>query len=77
MVVAERRRKSRPRLPVESDGAQADEESLVGSRMSFGTGTDPVNIDNGTTRWRSAVVSSASSRSLIEDDEGRRHSRFV
>ena len=77
MVVTERRRKSRPRLPVESDGAQADEEPLAGSRVRIGTGTGLANLDTGTTRWRSVVVSSASSRSLIEDDEGRRHSRLV
>jgi hypothetical protein len=72
-TVTERRRKSRPRLPVdddeESDGAQADEEPLAGSRMR----TSLANID---TRRRSAVVS-ASRRSLIEDDEGRRHSMLV
>ena len=80
MVATERqRRKSRPRLPVdddeESDGAQADEEPLAGSRVRNGTGL--VNVDTGTTRRRSAVVSSASRRSLIEDDEGRRHSMLV
>lgn len=69
----ERRRRSRPRLPVdddeESDGAQADDEPLAETRVraSFG------NID---IRRRSAVVS-ASRRSLIEDDEGRRHSMLV
>jgi hypothetical protein len=71
-MVTERRRKSRPRLPVdddeESDGAQADEEPLAGSRVRTGA-----NVD---TRRRSAVVS-ASRRSLIEDDEGRRHSMLV
>ena len=79
MVATERRRKSRPRLPVdddeESDGAQADEEPLAGSRVRNGTGL--VNVDTGTTRRRSAVVSSASRRSLIEDDEARRHSMLV
>ena len=78
MVATERqRRKSRPRLPVdddeESDGAQADEEPLAGSRVRTGL----VNVDTGLTRRRSAVVSSASRRSLIEDDEGRRHSMLV
>jgi hypothetical protein len=72
-TVTERRRKSRPRLPVdedeESDGAQADEEPLAGSRVRLGLG----NVD---TRRRSAVVT-ASRRSLIEDDEGRRHSMLV
>jgi len=72
-MVTERRRKSRPRLPVddddESDGAQADEEPLAGSRIRAGL----ANID---TRRRSAVVT-ASRRSLIEDDEGRRHSMLV
>ena len=72
-TVTERRRKSRPRLPVdddeESDGAQADEEPLAGSRVRGGLG----NVD---TRRRSAVVN-ASRRSLIEDDEGRRHSMLV
>jgi len=76
-MVTERRRKSRPRLPVdddeESDGAQADEEPLAGSRVRGGTGL--ANVD---TRRRSAVVVTASSRrSLIEDDEGRRHSMLV
>jgi hypothetical protein len=70
-MVTERRRKSRLRLPVddeESDGGQAaDEEPLAESRVRT---TDLVNVD---TRRRSAVVS-ASWRSLIEDDEGRRHS---
>ncbi|KAN0131155.1 hypothetical protein V8E53_011047 [Lactarius tabidus] len=73
-MVTERRRKSRPlRLPIdddeESDGAQADEEPLAGSRVRTGL----TNVD---TRRRSAVVS-ASRRSLIEDDEGRRHSMLV
>ncbi|KAF8264664.1 hypothetical protein EI94DRAFT_1779516 [Lactarius quietus] len=74
-MVTERRRKSRPRLPIdddeESDGAQADEEPLAGSRGMQRTGLS--NID---TRRRSAVVN-ASRRSLIEDDEGRRHSMLV
>ena len=73
MAVTERRRKLRPRLPVdddeESDGAQADEDSLAGSRVRIGTAL--VSVDTGTTRRRSAVVSTASRRSLIEDDEGR------
>ncbi|KAH8992191.1 hypothetical protein EDB92DRAFT_590748 [Lactarius akahatsu] len=72
-MVTERRRKSRPRLPVdddeESDGAQADEEPLAGSRVRVGL----ANVD---ARRRSAVVA-ASRRSLIEDDEGRRHSMLV
>ena len=72
-TVTERRRKSRPRLPVdgdeESDGAQADEELLAGSRVRRGLG----NVD---TRRRSAVVN-ASRRSLIENDEGQRHSMLV
>jgi hypothetical protein len=67
-IVTERaRRKSCPRLPVddseESDGSQADEEPLAGSRARTGL----ANVD---TRRRSAVVVTASSRrSLIEDDE--------
>jgi hypothetical protein len=74
-MVTERRRKSRPRLPVdddeESDGAQADEEPLAGSRVRTGL----ANVD---TRRRSAgVVTTTSRRSLIEDDEGRRHSMLV
>jgi hypothetical protein len=74
-MVTERRRKSRPRLPVdddeESDGAQADEEPLAGSRVRTGM----ANVD---TRRRSAVVvTTTSRRSLIEDDEGRRHSMLV
>ncbi|KAI9453898.1 hypothetical protein BJY52DRAFT_1205372 [Lactarius psammicola] len=72
-MITERRRKSRPRLPLddddESDGAQADEEPLAGSRVRTGL----TNID---ARRRSAVVT-ASRRSLIEDDEGRRHSMLV
>ncbi|KAN0131158.1 hypothetical protein V8E53_011050 [Lactarius tabidus] len=73
-MVTEQRRKSRLLwLPIdddeESDGAQADEEPLVGSRVCTGL----TNVD---TRRRSAVVS-ASRRSLIEDDEGRRHSMLV
>ena len=81
MVVTERRlgRSSRPRLPIdddeESDGAQADEEPLAGSRVR--NGTSLVNLDTDTTRRRSAVVSIASRRSLFEDDEGRRHSMLV
>ena len=70
-MITERRRKSRPRLPVdddeESDGAQADEEPLAGSRVRTGM----ANVD---TRRRSAVVTTTS---LIEDDEGRRHSMLV
>jgi hypothetical protein len=74
-MVTERRRKSRPRLPVdddeESDGAEADEEPLAGSRVRTGM----ANVD---TRRRSAVVvTTTSRRSLIEDDEGRRHSMLV
>ena len=73
-MITERRRKSRPRLPVdddkESDGAQADEEPLAGSRVRTGI----ANVD---TRRRSAVVTTTSRRSLIEDDEGRRHSMLV
>jgi len=68
----ERRRKSRPRLPLddeESDGAQADDEPLVETRVRAGL----ANVD---IRRRSAVVST-SRRSLIEDDEGRRHSMLV
>ncbi|KAH9173076.1 hypothetical protein EDB89DRAFT_1961167 [Lactarius sanguifluus] len=53
----------------ESDGAQADEEPLAGSRVRVGL----ANVD---ARRRSAVVT-ASRRSLIEDDEGRRHSMLV
>ncbi|KAI0255177.1 hypothetical protein BJV78DRAFT_1358803 [Lactifluus subvellereus] len=72
-AITERRRKSRPRLPVdddeESDGAQADDEPFAGSRVRAGL----ANVD---MRRRSAVVSS-SRRSLIEDDEGRRHSMLV
>ena len=70
---AERRRKSRPRLPIDdeedSDGAQADDEPLVETRVRAGL----ANVD---MRRRSAVIS-ASRRSLIEDDEGRRHSMLV
>jgi hypothetical protein len=68
----ERRRKSRPRLPLddeESDGAQADDEPLVDTRVR-------ASLANVDIRRRSAVVS-ASRRSLIEDDEGRRHSMLV
>jgi hypothetical protein len=72
-AVTERRRKSRRRLPLdddeESDGAQADDEPLMGTRARSGL----ANVD---MRRRSAVVS-ASRRSLIEDDEGRRHSMLV
>jgi len=71
-TVTERRRKSRPRLPVdddESDGAQADDEPLAGTSVRAGLS----NID---MRRRSVVVS-ASRRSFIEDDEGRRHSMLV
>jgi hypothetical protein len=72
-AITERRRKSRPRLPIdddeESDGAQADDEPLAGSRVRAGL----ANID---MRRRSSAVSS-SRRSLIEDDEGRRHSMLV
>ena len=79
MAVTERRHTLRPRLPVdddeESDGAQADEDFLAGSRVHIGTAL--VNVDTGTTRRRSAVVSAASRRSLIEDDEARRHSMLV
>jgi hypothetical protein len=68
----ERRRKSRPRPPLddeESDGAQADDEPLVETRVR-------ANLANVDMRRRSAVIS-ASRRSLIEDDEGRRHSMLV
>ncbi|KAI9449186.1 hypothetical protein F5148DRAFT_1248544 [Russula earlei] len=60
VTVTERRRKSRPRFLVdddESDGAQADDEPLVGTKVRAGL----VHAD----------------RSLIEDDEGRRHSMLV
>ncbi|KAI0294664.1 hypothetical protein B0F90DRAFT_1755372 [Multifurca ochricompacta] len=74
-AVTERRRKPRPRLPVdddeESDGAQADDEPFAGGSRMRGLTS---NVD---TRRRSAVVSSVSRRSLIEDDEGRRHSMLV
>jgi hypothetical protein len=53
----------------ESDGAQSDEEPLAGSRVLAGL----ANVD---TRRRSAVVT-ALRRSLIEDDEGQRHSMLV
>jgi hypothetical protein len=73
-MVAERRRKSRPWLPVdddeESDGAQADEKPLVGSKART---AGMANVD---TRRRSAVVS-RSRRSSIEDNEGRRRSVLV
>jgi hypothetical protein len=72
IVITERRRKSRQRLPVndeESDGAQADDEPIAGTRVRAGLG----NLD---TRRRSAVVS-VTQRSLIEGDDGRRHSMLV
>lgn len=71
-TVTERRRKSRPRPPVdddESDGAQADDEPLAGTSVRAG-------LSNVDMRRRSAVVS-ASRRSFIEGDEGRRHSMLV
>ncbi|KAN0131857.1 hypothetical protein V8E53_010385 [Lactarius tabidus] len=72
-MVTERRRKSRPRLPVdddeESDGTQADEEPLARSRARL------ANVDTGTRRR--CVVVSASRRSLIEDDKGRRQCMLV
>jgi hypothetical protein len=71
-TVTERRRKSRPRPPVdddESDGAQADDEPLAGTSVRAG-------LSNVDMRRRSAVVS-VSRRSFIEDDEGRRHSMLV
>lgn len=71
-TITERRRKSRPRPPVdddESDGAQADDEPLAGTSVRAG-------LSNVDMRRRSAVVS-ASRRSFIEDDEGRRHSMLV
>ena len=74
-MVTERRHNSRLRLPVdaieESDGAQADEESLTGSRGRAGM----ANVD--TRRWSAVVMTTTSRRSLIEDDEGRRHSMLV
>jgi hypothetical protein len=73
ITVTERRRKSRPRPLLddddESDGAQADDEPLAGTSVRTG-------LSNVDMRRRSAVVS-ASRRSLIEDDEGRRHSMLV
>lgn len=71
-TVTERRRKSRPRPPIdddESDGAQADDEPLAGVGVRAG-------LSNVDMRRRSAVVS-ASRRSFIEGDEGRRHSMLV
>jgi hypothetical protein len=71
-TITERRRKSRPRPPVdddESDGAQADDEPLAGTSVRAG-------LSKVDMRRRSAVVS-ASRRSFIEDDEGRRHSMLV
>jgi hypothetical protein len=64
-MVTERRRKSRPRMPVdddeESDGAQADEEPLAVSRVRT------AGLGNVETRRRSAVVvTTTSRRSLIE-----------
>ena len=50
-------------------GAQADEDRLTGLRVRIGTAL--VNVDTGTTRRRSAVVSAASRGSLIENNEGR------
>ena len=49
----------------ESDCAQADKEPLARSMVPTGL----MNVNTGTTRWRSTVVSNASRRSLIEDDE--------
>jgi hypothetical protein len=72
-MITERRRKAHPRLPVNDEGnngSQVDEGPLVGSRVCT-TGLANVN-----TRLRSEVVS-ASGLSLIEDDEGRRHSMLV
>ena len=67
-MVTERQRKSRLRIPVydnlKGDGEQADEEPLA-------------NLESGTTLRRSAVVSNASRRCLIENDQGRRHSMHV
>ena len=67
IAVTERRRKSRPLFLVdddeESDGAQVDEEPLTGSRVRTGL----VNVDTGTTRWRSGVVNSAFLFALISD----------
>ena len=66
-MVTERRCKSHPWLSVDDDeesyGAQTDEEPLAGLRMRTGL----ANVD---TRRRSAVVTTTSLRSLIEDDEG-------
>jgi hypothetical protein len=73
-MVTERRRKSRPRLPVdddeESDGATAGRGAPRGMRVRM---TDLAKVD---TRRRNAVVST-SRRSLIEDVEGRQHSMLV
>jgi hypothetical protein len=49
-LVTERRRKSHPRLPVddneESDGAQADEEPLAGSRVRTGLSNYDATLSN-------------------------------
>ena len=53
VALAERRRKSRPRFPVyddeESDSAQADEESLTGSRARS---TGLADVDASTLQRR-------------------------
>ena len=67
MVATERRLKSRPQLHVDGDeesvGAQADEKPLAGSRGRTGLAI----VDTGTTRRRSAVVSSANVFASISD----------
>jgi hypothetical protein len=72
-MVTERRGQARPQLPIDEEEAaiahRRKEEPLAGSRMRTGL----ANVD---TRRQSAVVAT-SRRSLIEDDEGRRHSRLM
>ena len=73
-MVTKRRRKSRPRLPVDDDeesyGAQADEEPLAESRRAWRTSTRAGGV-------RLHVMTASSRRSLIQDDEERRHSMLV
>jgi len=69
-TTTERRRKSLPRLPVEddeeSDGAQADEEPLAGSR-------GPADLANVDPQRREC----GSDRLAAISDRGRRHSMLV
>ena len=67
-MITERRRKSRSRLPVddveESDGAQAEEGPLAGSRVRTGMANVDTRRRSGDTTSRAAAISDRGRRGL-------------